>query len=146
MSGVAAREDVAALVVRHADGFRRRDPAALAADHAIDGIVVSPMFATVRGRPAIEESYRALFTAFPDWRLTVEETVIDGNKAAAVFRATATHVNEFFGLPGTHKRFEIHGVLFVIAENGLIAHEQRIYDFTGLLIQVGVLRAKPAKP
>jgi len=24
-----------------------------------------------------------------------------------------------------------------------IAHERRIYDFTGLLIQIGVLKAKP---
>jgi hypothetical protein len=30
--------------------------------------------------------------------------------------------------------------------DGLIAHERRIYDFTGLLLQIGVLRAKPAKP
>jgi hypothetical protein len=26
---------------------------------------------------------------------------------------------------------------------GLIAHERRVYDFTGLLIQLGVLRSKP---
>jgi hypothetical protein len=31
-------------------------------------------------------------------------------------------------------------------EQGLVAHERRIYDFTGLLVQLGVLRAKPAKP
>jgi len=31
-------------------------------------------------------------------------------------------------------------------EGELIAHDARIYDFTGLLVQVGVLRAKPAKP
>ena len=32
---------------------------------------------------------------------------------------------------------------FVATEAGLITHERRIYDFTGLLVQVGVLRAKP---
>jgi hypothetical protein len=31
-------------------------------------------------------------------------------------------------------------------DDGLIEHERRIYDFTGLLVQIGVLRAKPAKP
>jgi hypothetical protein len=31
-------------------------------------------------------------------------------------------------------------------DQGLIAHERRIYDFTGLLVRLGVLRAKPAKP
>jgi hypothetical protein len=28
--------------------------------------------------------------------------------------------------------------------NGLITHERRIYDFTGMLVQIGVLKAKPA--
>jgi hypothetical protein len=27
--------------------------------------------------------------------------------------------------------------------DGLIVHEQRIDDFTGMLIQIGVLKAKP---
>ena len=36
-------------------------------------------------------------------------------------------------------------VVFVcrVAE-GLIQHERRIYDFTGLPVQVGVLKARPA--
>jgi hypothetical protein len=28
--------------------------------------------------------------------------------------------------------------------DGLIVHERRIYDFTGMLVQIGVLKAKPA--
>jgi hypothetical protein len=31
-------------------------------------------------------------------------------------------------------------------ESGLIIQQHVIYDYTGLLVQVGVLRAKPAKP
>jgi hypothetical protein len=27
--------------------------------------------------------------------------------------------------------------------DGRIAHERRYYDFTGLLIQIGILKAKP---
>jgi hypothetical protein len=34
----------------------------------------------------------------------------------------------------------------ITVADGLIASERRIYDFTGLLVQLGVLRAKPAKP
>jgi hypothetical protein len=30
-------------------------------------------------------------------------------------------------------------------KDGLIVHERRYYDFTGLLIQLGVLRGKPAR-
>jgi len=31
-------------------------------------------------------------------------------------------------------------------EDGLIMHQRSVFDFTGLLVQVGVLRAKPGKP
>jgi hypothetical protein len=31
-------------------------------------------------------------------------------------------------------------------QDGLIAYERRYYDFTGLLIQLGILRGKPARP
>ena len=27
--------------------------------------------------------------------------------------------------------------------DGLIVHERRVYDFTGMLIQIGLLKAKP---
>jgi hypothetical protein len=32
-----------------------------------------------------------------------------------------------------------------MTDGGLIQHERRLYDFTSLLIQVGVLRSKPAR-
>jgi hypothetical protein len=28
-------------------------------------------------------------------------------------------------------------------KSGQIAHERRVYDFTGMLIQIGLLKAKP---
>jgi hypothetical protein len=34
--------------------------------------------------------------------------------------------------------------VYRLNENGMIEHERRILDFTAVLIQVGVLRAKPA--
>jgi hypothetical protein len=49
------------------------------------------------------------------------------------------------GLPGSGKAFHIHGVQIFSIVNGLIAHERRIYDFTGLLIQLGVLRGRPGR-
>jgi len=43
----------------------------------------------------------------------------------------------------THRRVIFRVALFHILRDGLIVRERRIYDFTGLLIQVGVLKAKP---
>jgi steroid delta-isomerase-like uncharacterized protein len=140
------RAELEAFLTRHMASMARHDPAALAADHAIDATVQSPMFATLHGRAAIEESYRALFVSFPDWLMTPLETVIDPPHIALFVTVSATHVNEFFGLPGTHRHAEFQSVRCMTLEDGLIARERRIYDFTGFLVQMGVLRAKPARP
>jgi len=128
------------------EAIRRRDPIAIAAFHTPDGVVDSPMFATLRGRKAIEDAQRAFFTSFPDATSVVDATVIDPPHVAVFVTVHATHVNEFFGLPGTGRHIEFRLCRLLRMEGELIAHDARIYDFTGLLVQVGVLRAKPAKP
>ena len=45
----------------------------------------------------------------------------------------------------TRRRFTVEGVLLFEVGGGLIQTERRIYDFTGLLIQLGVLKSRPAK-
>jgi steroid delta-isomerase-like uncharacterized protein len=138
-------EDQRAFFESRKELWRRRDAAALAAGHTVDGVVISPMFATVHGRAGIEVSYRQLFDAFPDWRMSLEDPLIDSSRTAQYFTATATHVGEFMGFPGSGRRFEIQGVQMFRMEGGLIAEERRVYDFTGLLLQTGILRGKPAK-
>jgi steroid delta-isomerase-like uncharacterized protein len=146
MTQTLARAELLAASDRMQEVFNRRDPTAFAACHTPDVVVESPMFATLRGRKAIEESQRAFFTSFPDVTITVDATVIDPPYVAMFATMHATHVNEFFGLPGTGRHIEFRLARLMRMEGDLVAHETRIYDFTGVLVQVGVLRAKPAKP
>ena len=123
--------------------WRNRDAAALAEGHAADGTIVSPIFRTVTGAHAIAVSYTTLFDIFPDWDLQAEDLLIDGDRVAQPFSVNATHRGEFMGLAGTGKSFSIQGVRLFTMRGGRIAHERRYYDFTGLLIQIGILRTKP---
>jgi len=140
------RAELQAITDRFIDTWRLRDPVAISQFHASDGVAVSPMYATRTGRKAIEEAYRAFFTSFPDLTVEIETILIDPPRVAIFALMTATHVNEFFGLPGTNRRIEFRNARLLEFKDGLIAHERRIYDFTGILLQVGVIRAKPAKP
>jgi predicted ester cyclase len=137
------RDEILAFCDRRVDAWRRRDPVALASDHTDRGTVLSPIFSRVVGRDVIQESYESLFQSFPDWTMDNEPPLIDGDRVAVPFTARATHAGRFMGLEGTGRRCEIHGVLLMEMADGLIAHERRVYDFTGLLIQLGVLRSKP---
>lgn len=143
-TGTTTRETILALFARRDAAWRARDAAALAADHAPDGVVVSPTGGVLEGRAEIERIYRVWFSAFPDLTFTTEDLLIDDDRAAVLFRVSGTHSGEFFGTPATGRHIEVSGALILRFENGAIAHERRILDFTGLLLQVGVLRAKPA--
>ena len=140
------REDAVELFDRQAAGWNARDSDALARDYADDGTIISPIFKTVQGRNEILESFRTLFETFPDWQYIGQELLVDGDNIAQPFIVHATHVREFMGLPGSGRKFDIQGVRLMKTRDGLITYERRYYDFTGLLIQLGVLRGKPARP
>ena len=141
------REELQGIAEQYVKAWERRDPTAIAQFHASDCVAESPIYATLRGRKAIEEASRAFFTSFPDAALTIDALLVDGSRIGIFTTINATHVNEFFGMPGTNKRIEFRNArLMETDETGLITRERRIYDFTGLLVQIGILRAKPAKP
>jgi steroid delta-isomerase-like uncharacterized protein len=136
--------DIHTLLQRQDEAWKRRDPVALAAGYAEDAVVRSPMFPRAEGRSAIEQSFASLFRIFPDWEITFEEPCVNDQHAMVAARVRATQKGEFMGIQGLGKRIEFDCVLIFDVENGLIKKERRIYDFTGLLIQLGVLRGKPA--
>ncbi len=138
------REEIRSFFEKRQAHWDARDAAALANGHAEDGTVVSPMFGMHRGRTAIRDLYTTMFATFPDWTFASEDLLIDGTRVAQPFSANATHVGMFMGLAGTNRRFRIQGVRLVEMGEGVIQSERRVYDFTGFLIQVGVLKGKPA--
>ena len=138
--------EVRALMERYREAFRRRDPVAIAACHHTDAAVVSPLFATARGRAAIETGYASLFASFPDLEVSLDAMAVEPPHVASFETMRATHKNEFMGYPGTSKPIEMALARLLTVEDGLIAHQRVVYDFTGWLVQAGVLRAKPGKP
>jgi steroid delta-isomerase-like uncharacterized protein len=139
------REQIAAVIQVMQKAWTARDPAALAAAHTEDGVVVSPIFGEVRGLKDIQRSYEELFRAFADWTLEGQDLIVDGDRAVQVIAVSATHTSELFGVEATHRRFRFQGVLLFDFRDGKVAQERRMYDFTGMLVQLGVLKAKPGK-
>ena len=138
------REEITAVFERRAEHWRRHDAAALAADHSPACVVISPTGGVLEGRDEIERIYRIWFTACPDLALSQADILIDGNRAALVFTISGTHTGDFFGLHASGRHLEATCAFVYTLSDGLIVQERRVLDFTGVLVQVGVLRAKPA--
>src|SRR5262245_4167215 len=139
------REQIVNMTQTMQRAWNARDAAALAAWHAEDSVVHSPIFGTVRGCADIQRSFEDFFRAFADVTFEGQELIIDGNRCAQVFVVEASHTSELFGVEATHRRFKIHGVIVFEVRDNKIISERRMYDFTSLLVQLGVIKAKPGK-
>jgi predicted ester cyclase len=138
------RDEIVEFSARRQEGFNRLDSVMLAGLHAEEGVVETPFGGGVTvGREAIEQVYRAFFTAFSTVRFDQEMLLIDGHKTALLVNVHGTNSGEVMGVPPSDRPFRISMVSLCELRDGFIVQERRIYDFTGLLLQVGALKAKP---
>jgi steroid delta-isomerase-like uncharacterized protein len=137
------RDDVERFLTRRERAWFDRDPDALAADHTDDGVVESPTHGRLITREAIRGVYATWFDAFPDLRFVRDDLIVEGDRAAVFFTSTGTHMKPFATIPATRRHMQIRGVFVMTFRDGRIAHERRYYDATSLLLQIGVLKAKP---
>jgi steroid delta-isomerase-like uncharacterized protein len=138
------RKQVEALMLRREHAQSQQDVPGITALYSDDIVVDSPMAGgTVRGRDANAEVYHAWAAAFPDAAFTRKALVIDRDRAVWIGEVRGTDTGGFMGIAATGKPFQLPMVFLYTVKDGAIVHEQRIYDFTGMLIQIGVLKAKP---
>jgi steroid delta-isomerase-like uncharacterized protein len=127
--------------------WEREDITELVASYNDDCEIISPIFNVLRGRAQLETSFVELFRGFSAFQIDVNDVIVDRDRterAVLLFTAMLTHSGEIFGMPGTGRRFEVHGAFVFAFENGRISRDSRLYDFTGMLMQLGVLRARTA--
>jgi steroid delta-isomerase-like uncharacterized protein len=137
------REEIVALVASVERAFNMHDVAAITAPYAADCVVESRMAGMVHGAAAVAQVWLAWFAAFPDAAIVGEDLLVEDNRAVWLVRISGTDTGGFMGLPATGKPFIVPVVLMYTLKDGQVVREKRIYDFTGMLIQIGVLKAKP---
>jgi steroid delta-isomerase-like uncharacterized protein len=138
-----AREAILDLFDRRQEAFDSLDAAGLAADYTENCTIESPFAGAHVGRAAAEQVYRSWFEAFLDLKMRSKELMVDGNRVAQVFEVEGTDLGGFLGLPATGKAFRVPAVFLYELRGQQIERERRIYDFTGVMVQIGVLKAKP---
>jgi steroid delta-isomerase-like uncharacterized protein len=138
------RDEVLALCASWQDAFVRRDLDALAELYAEEAVIESPLAGTLSGRDAFALAHSAIFSAFPDIVNTFEPPLVGDDRAALMTESVGTNTGSLMGLSPTGRAFRLRLVFLLDFRDGRIVRDRRIYDFTGLLVQVGVVKAKPA--
>ena len=139
------REAIVRMFAARDEAIARRDIGFLVSQHAADCEQISPLAGgSVRGRDAIGKLYETWFNGFPDLVWISDEPLIDGNRITQMTTQAGTDTGGFMGLPATGRPFRVPVVWLFTVGDGEFTHVRPIYDFTGLLVQIGLLKAKPA--
>ena len=114
------------------------------------GDLVAHDFVEHQGMPALPtkegtlEFFRILLSAFPDWRMTVEDLIAGGDKAVARVTVTGTHKGEFMGVPPAGTRVDVQLIDIMRFDGaGLVCEHWGVADMLSLLQQLGVVPAGP---
>jgi steroid delta-isomerase-like uncharacterized protein len=136
--------EIQTFVERFVRAWAAEDLEALLACYDEHAELISPLFHTVKGITAIEKLHQDLFLAFSDIVADVHDIVIDAEneRAVLVFTTHARQKGDFLGFPGSGRRIANQSAFVFHFKDGRIISERRLYDFTGFLMQLGILKAK----
>ena len=124
------------MFARRMDAFARQDVVSLTADYAEDCVVASALSGTLVGRAAVATTFRTFFVAFPDLTFTHEDLLMFGDQVVLLASVRGTDISGFLGRAPTGRPFSLFLVSLMKIRDGKIAHERRIYDRGGLLLQL----------
>ena len=138
------RDEILALLSRFSAMITASDASQVASVYAPDATIISPMYGAVTGHDEIREAYTEQGQIFADIQSSVELRLIDGDHAVEIRSVLARHVGETFGVPASNRQISFTLVFLFDVKDGFIVQERRLYDFTSVLVQLGVLRPRPA--
>jgi predicted ester cyclase len=78
-----------------------------------------------------------LRSAFPDRVDVIERVIADGDRVGLLFRVTATHTGNFFGIAPTGRRVDVYEVAMLRLVNGQMVEGWFMMDEAELLRQLG---------
>ncbi len=78
-----------------------------------------------------------LRAAFPDRVDVIEEVIAEGDRVGLLFRVTATHTGNFFGIPATGRKVDVYEMALLRIVDGQMVEGWFMMDETALLKQLG---------
>lgn len=122
------------------DSVQRRDLDALARlqhDDVDDDFVAVGVY---RGKPAVRGFFEELFAAIPDFTLTTERILADGDHATVQWRITGTFSGgPFLGVHATGRPVDLRGIDVMHIVDGLLIDNTIYYDMLSFARQIGML-------
>ena len=138
MTSVETTKENTEIVRRFADQFMDAGNYGTAREFLAEDIQDHTPLGETTGRDAVVETAKSMEIAFPDFGVTLEEIVADGDTVAVRMTQRGTHEGVFMGIEPTGNSFEIEAMVFLRLEDGKIVERRSRPDILGLLRQLGI--------
>jgi steroid delta-isomerase-like uncharacterized protein len=96
------------------------------------------------GRQSAVRRLRLLRTAFPDFRISIDDLLVDGDKVVMRYRGHGTHRGPLGTAAPTNKAVSYSGIAIYRISNRKIAEEWTEYDSLGLMRQIEAIPSDAA--
>jgi steroid delta-isomerase-like uncharacterized protein len=93
----------------------------------------------LQGEDGARLLYNAYATAFPDFRLTTDDMLADGNKVVVRYTFTGTHSGPLAAVPASGKHANVQGIVIFRLSGGKADEVHFLWDKFALLQQIGAL-------
>jgi steroid delta-isomerase-like uncharacterized protein len=93
----------------------------------------------IHGLKNVKQSMAEYFNAFPDIHYTLDDIIVEGDKAVIRCTMIGTHKGEFMGIPPTNKKVKVREIGIDRVVGGKIVEEWGISDTLDLMQQLGVV-------
>lgn len=107
---------------------------------AADYVEHSPMMPDQKpGVEGLKETYTMMSAAFPDFKVTANHMVAEGDFIAVHYSVTATQKGDFMGMPATGKTMNTEGIEIGRIANGKIVEHWEVFDAMKMMQQLGMI-------
>ncbi len=84
----------------------------------------------------LKQVARKLYSAFPDWHVTINDMVIEGDKIAVYWTGRGTHQGKWQGIAPTGRHVSVDGIDIEYLSEGKIVNEEGVIDMMGMMRQL----------
>ncbi len=91
------------------------------------------------GKEGLKQRHAAIFSAFPDFKIIIEDMVAEDDKVVSRLKVTGTHRGELFGIEVTGKSISYKGFDMMRIANGRIVEQWATFDHLSLMQQLGAI-------
>jgi steroid delta-isomerase-like uncharacterized protein len=99
--------------------------------------------ATVHNAAEFKVFWRNLRSAIPDIKISIEDSVAEGDSVALRVVIQGTHTGEGLGGPPSGQRIYVQGICLIQVVNGKLVKAWNSWDQLGMLRQIGFIAAAP---